>query len=223
VRHVRNHRGVKVAGGYPALHQPVGGRLQDAVGQPRAHHLRQVALDIGRFRGGDVEAGIQHALANLRANRGNHPDADASAAQDVVNHGGRGSFAVRARHADHAQLARRKVVQGGGQIGDRRVDIPGDLQVGRVQAHRGGKRAHHRRRAVGQRLRDVVVAVGALAFYRGEQPTRPDCARIHADAADADGRDCGCRESGHALEQRLEISTAWSAHHNLGKSLTENR
>ena len=67
------HTNVKFAGRYPVLRQSVGSRFEHNMGQPGIYHTRQVALYVGRLRGGDVETGVEHFVANHGINGRDHP------------------------------------------------------------------------------------------------------------------------------------------------------
>jgi len=139
------------------------------MGQAGLHHLVEVVLNIGCFRGGDVKARIQHFFANAGAHGRDHPRLNASTAHDVIDHGGCGCFAIRTGHANHAQLSRGEVMQRRSKVSYRTVHITFHLHIRHGQIFGCWPVAHHSNSPSCQRLRDIVKTISVFPFERCKQ------------------------------------------------------
>ena len=63
--------------GNAVLRQPVRGGFEHAVGQARLDHAGQIALHLGRGRGGDVQAGRDFLVPQERVDGADHADPEA--------------------------------------------------------------------------------------------------------------------------------------------------
>ena len=117
---IGQHADIKTATAHPMLLQTVRGRFEHHMGQPGSPHPRQIALHLGRFRRGHVEARVHHFFTNHRIDRRDHPRRQPRRQQDVVDQVRRGSFSVCARDSDHGHLVGRVVIKSRRQRRQRR-------------------------------------------------------------------------------------------------------
>ena len=197
-----DHRDIKIAGNHAPLRQPMRGAFQHAMCHARGDHFRQVTLDGGSIRRGDVKARIQRLGANNCADRGNHAGWDASLGQDMMNHAGGGGLAIRASNTNHSQFARGVIVQARGQVGQRATRVPFNLQEGERRGLRPGPVADGQHSTVGGRLGQVIHAVAAFTLDDHEGVAGQNLAGVTGDARNPHG---GHRRQGHEgqfFEQR---------------------
>ncbi len=71
---IGDHADVKLAVCHPVLLKTMRGGLQHHVGQASRLHAREITLHLGRFRGGNVEARINHLIADGGIDGGDHTD-----------------------------------------------------------------------------------------------------------------------------------------------------
>src|SRR5687768_9275623 len=110
---VGDNTNVKLAGIHSILCPAMRGRLQNNMCQASLHHSGEITLYIMCVWGCDVEACIQHFIADHRIDRGYHPSFDSRSEQDLVNQIRRCSLASRGGDAQNCQLAPGPVVKRG--------------------------------------------------------------------------------------------------------------
>ena len=185
MRDVGHHRHVKIDRGHPVLGQPVRRRLEHDRLRSCRQHLRQQRLDLGRVRGGDVQAGVQRALADQRVHRADHACPEPCRSQDRAHQVDRRRLALCPRHADHDHLAAGMAVPGGGELCQGHAPIR-YLHVRhlRRQFLWALPLADDRCRPALDRLRDEAVGVHVLAHIGHKEPPRFHLARVRCQTAD---------------------------------------
>ncbi len=179
---VGHHGDIVLRSIHAVLGQAVRGGLEHDVRQPHFAHARQIALDVRRIGGGDVEAGVEHFVSDDCIHRRDQAGFEAGGAQDAVDQVAGGGLAVCTGHPNHGHVFARIAVVGGSQIGQgaARVFQP---DVGHGQAGQFARANHGRGAAPDGRI-DKVVTVHGAPLHRHEQIARLHLAAVDGDAAD---------------------------------------
>ncbi len=179
---VGQYRHVEFTGIDAILCPTVRRGLQHYMCQPGLDHLRQVTLHIMCIGCSDMEAGIQHLVADHGIDSRDHPGLEAGCQQDLMKQVGRGGLAIGTSDANHCQLAGRPIVKCSSQ--------PRKSAAGIFESQIwDGKSAellipHHRGGAVRNGLVDVTVTILGAALHGNEEVAGPDDAAIDGNATD---------------------------------------
>ncbi len=184
VAQIGEDRHVKVDRVDPRLHERVArdfhrDRVTKSVPLLTVADARQHALDLGGLGRGPGAGQGAHDVGRT-----------AGRAEEIAEQLGDRRLAVGAGDADHQEVARRKTVEGRGQLRHHRTHRAGsDPRLGDVTVQQLGDEvlAQHADRTALDRLACVNVPVAHEARHTAKEVTRYDSATVVGDAPDLDG------------------------------------
>jgi len=131
--------------------------LKHDMSHSRFHHLRQITLNIRRFRRGHVKTSINYFAADFCIYSGNQSNFHPRSVENFINQVGSSRFSICSSDTDDGHLASRVIVERRSQVSE---SLAGILHpnVGYGE-HHPRSRAHNGNRSFLHRIRNKLVTI----------------------------------------------------------------
>ena len=200
---------------YAVEHERVRGNLHDNVRAACVAHTREQRVQLVGFRRGAL--GFDDLAADEVLVGADEADLVTRVLEHMLDEVGRGGLAVRAGDAEHHHAVRRMAEAVRRNLRERDARIF-DNDCGNAL---GRLLADHRRRALLERLRDILMSVGRVAADGDEKVALLHRTRVVSDFVYLRRAVCRVRQNGNVLQKLLQFHKT-SSYRSLTVVVSEN-